>query len=597
MNNKSDKLTTGIDGLDKLFFGGIHVETDANSKDRKDNSDSSNLIVAIRGNRGVKKFYLGLPLCKALCENIERVGKKKTVKPSLIFSLSKTNEHLLNIFCNIYIQGLIHKIQIESDYLKIYRKLLKDCDCINEEGNTGCIKFHKVIIEKLRFISEDKFCEINDEFICTAIRDGLLYYNERTQYFHIRRPKRNDDTDQTKMFKIDAKKLAKKHQMFFYGKDKMLNKEEPSNNLVLFHRLIHVLNDEDKPHKFYGCILIDGLSRLTDKDMEQCPFDALVDILHNNCRVGIISMDERLPISSINPDIVLEMRTRRDEKYNFTCRELCISKCLHQQNAYGWHAYKLRNYGIEVIPSVHKLLYRRNYMDNAIPEALLPINKPSYRYWIEESVVDETTINDISDSETNENSIRKLCDNYRNYKTTDNAIDLYDKIVQGGVWGFSRKNNDDELITDILSDIYSNEIKEKDHHALFIDFSRSRKDFWNIINKSKYKDCSDNIHFFRIRYGCVFSDELLYIIEQQVDALAKHIRRDDTRPLYCWYNKIHVIMGDMKYLEFGHPRLFDDELFLPAYVDLTKGNYMKNYLYMSGESERLKAMMKYVADN
>ena len=186
-------------------------------------------------------------------------------------------------------------------------------------------------------------------------------------------------------------------------------------------------------------------------------------------------------------------------------QELCISKCLHQQHAYGWHTYKLRNYGIEVIPSVHKILYRRNYMDNAVPEALLPISRPSYRYWLEESV-GESKIYDITDndSRTENNCIANLRKNYYElYDLRKGKDDLYETIEQGCIKVFFGKKEDpDEPIRAILSNIYEKS-KMYDHHVLFIDFSRSRKDFWKIINKFKYTGRSENIHFFGIRYGCL----------------------------------------------------------------------------------------------
>lgn len=585
MSENSYKLTTGIEGLDNLFFGGIHVKIEETSK-------QNNLIITIRGNRGVNKVHLGMPLCQGLCNSLSTEGVLQS-KSALFFSLNKTQERLRSIFCNVYIQAIIQKIKTEDQYMTIYQGYLKNLICTDEKFNKN--KFYKIVESIiLPYTIGGNGSSIDDDAICSAIRDGLLYYNERTRHFHLRRPKRNDDKDCTEILQIDIDKLAEEHGISFFGKDELT--KEDSNNLVEFHEVIHKLN-ETKTHGKYGCIVIDGLSKLTDKDMEQCPFDALVDLLRNKCYIGIISTDERLPISKIDPDIVIEMRVRPDEKYNFSRRELCISKCLNQQNAYGWHAYKLRNYGIEVFPSAHKLLYRRNYMDNAIPEALLPITKPSFQYWLEESDAEKCPIQDIPKESS---AFEILCNNYKTYRSSINEGDAYEHIRQGSVEAIFGKQNSQEIINSILSKIYldkETQNGELPDEVLFIGFSHSRMDFWEIIKKTDFQSFYDNIHFFRVRSGCISSDELLYLIEQQVNALTKKIRGNDESPLYHYYNKVHVVLGDLRLLEYGYPCLFDDGLFLPAYVELTKGNYMRNYMYMTGEQESLSKKMRLASDN
>lgn len=117
---RSYKLNTGIDGLDKLFFGGIHIETDedlhnnTSEEEKKSNNDGkNNPIIAIRGNRGVNKVYLELPICRGLCEALKK--ETENTDKTIVFSLSKTQERLESIYCNIFIQDIIHKIQTESE--------------------------------------------------------------------------------------------------------------------------------------------------------------------------------------------------------------------------------------------------------------------------------------------------------------------------------------------------------------------------------------------------------------------------------------------------------------------------------------------------
>lgn len=94
--------------------------------------------------------------------------------------------------------------------------------------------------------------------------------------------------------------------------------------------------------------------------------------------VSILVFDERANNISCNADIVIDMRKKAylEEDYVFT--ELQISKSVFQPAALGWHKYKVRNCGVEVYPSIHRLLQRRNYMSQILTYTHSDILNESY---------------------------------------------------------------------------------------------------------------------------------------------------------------------------------------------------------------------------
>lgn len=52
------KISTGIEGLDDLFYGGIHLEQRSNKSD--------GLLIMARGEHGVNKIHLAMQMCEGL---------------------------------------------------------------------------------------------------------------------------------------------------------------------------------------------------------------------------------------------------------------------------------------------------------------------------------------------------------------------------------------------------------------------------------------------------------------------------------------------------------------------------------------------------
>ena len=145
-------------------------------------------------------------------------------------------------------------------------------------------------------------------------------------------------------------------------------------------------NDRDKQNgcsrswarQYSPCIVIDGFAQLHTDELERLSFPHIEKVLRRLSMVSILVFDERANNITCNADIVIDMRKKEyaDEDYAF--HELQISKSVFQPAAFGWHKYKIRNCGIEVYPSIHRLLQRRNYMSKILTHTHANILDESY---------------------------------------------------------------------------------------------------------------------------------------------------------------------------------------------------------------------------
>lgn len=600
-NNSKDqtrenkKLPTKIYGLDKLFHGGLHLEEtrdedeqqkpDQNKAKQKKPShkkpSSKNLIIVIRGEHGTNKIHLAMQMCEGLHKSAQEQGMKQG--KMLFISLNKDEKKVKELYYDFYVKRLILNIQSKAEGWEVA------CDKINEiivnkrKGEKNLMNYIMSLFGETE--TTDSF---DKEFIHKAFATGVLYYNTRTHGIHIRQQKRNDDSDETQLFNInyDYQSLS---NVTFWGRNELNDGEKMAGNRSVFFKLIQKLEEIDK----YYCIMIDGLSILSSEESEDCPLNMMASLMRNKCTIGVVTTSDTLPASKIDSDIVIDLRIRTDAPADHMKKELCIYKCLYQKNIYGWHQYKMRNAGVEVIPSLHKTLSLRNYMDESIPEALLSLDDVSYSYWLTEN---EGTEDKISSGET---TIKKLEGCFGQFRNLGNK-NKYESINQGKLVSvISNKETELKELEDTVKQI------KKEDHILFIDLKRNRKDFWDLIQKSpilqkEIESRKNRCHFFGFRAGCIYADEFLYVIEQQVEAIARSIKQKENKDLYQYFKQIHIIMGDLNMIQYRFPCLQNEKLFLPAFAALTKANHMTNYIYLMPEeseaNKKLRLQLSAIAD-
>lgn len=601
MGQKNKKLSTKIHGLDNLFHGGLHLEEKENKKENK----APNLVTIIRGDHGTNKIHLAMQMCEGLNDSIEELsgsieelsdsieelsdssqGSPAQKKEKMLFvSLNKDDEKVKKFYYDFYVKRLIRNIQIKAKGWENNEKIIEQI-FVGEEPFSSIVN---------RLLSQN---DQGDNHLAQKAQKvfalGVLYYNPRTHGLHIRQQTKNDDSDNTKLLSINYENLQK---IEFWGREKLVEGNEMADNRTIFFNLMQKLEELDtKTH--YNCIMIDGISMLTPDESEDCPINALIALMRHNCTIGILTTNNNQSISKLDSDIVIDLRIRLDEMTNHTKKELSIYKCLYQKNTYGWHQYKMRNAGVEVIPSIHKTLSRRNYMDQSVAEAMLPLDKMPYSYWLNEN----KNSFENQDKDFLIKTFEKFYQKFNNNNKTG-----YNEINQSNLYAITSCGNPKDAINFAMSKINSN-----DDHFLFIDFKRNRKDFWESIGKDLLKEKEKDsikiksfkqLHYFGFRAGCIYADEFLYIIEQQVSAIAREImqeKKEKDVPIFHYYKYIHIVMGDLNLIQYCYPCLYSEQLFIPAFSALTKGNYMTNFIYMTKDnsdgSNRIKKQLLAVAD-
>lgn len=639
---KNNKKSTGIAGLDALFYGGLHMHQGDNGL--------KGINILARGKHGVNKIHLAMQICEGLsrsdsntelishneeinkrinvANNFRSLIKEKTdwnnqairiedesvsllctneanskeeiehtspiPPPKILFvSLNKDTSLLKNSYYDFYIQRLIRNVRTENNWADLSRELLRTM-LWYQEGN-GEVAINDNITKILKecqlpsiygideYKGEDRFGEY--------IKTGYIYYNGRTHALHIRHQKGAIDTGDMMLCKLC---IPDDPHFRIIGKDKLNKGQNAADGLTTFQNMMQEIEQYGKSNSTEDAfVMIDGLSRLSKEEIVQCPFNALSDKLRNIATTSVITADEKLLPSDINVDIVIDMDIRESDRPDHLYSALKISKCLFQKNAYGWHRYKMRVAGIEVIPSIHYQMTSRFLMDDVVTDASLPINEFPYPYWLNEN---KTT---FFDNKKQEEERRRN----NNLSSTDNINDVLDaeemyiirskRIVEteGEIHGIVL-NNTKNLIDDILP---LKELTDNDH-LLYINFDNNRSSFYskyikNYIQNNSIKEIVyKKIHLFNFQPGYIPADEFLWSIDQQVQAIEKNARKvinyEDKKGQTTHYKHVHLIIGDLNYIHYAYPCLSMEELLLPAISVYTKKHHMTNYVYATIDNKR-----------
>lgn len=578
MNNTSDKYQTYIDGLDSLFYGGLYIknreksdssETDESRKSGGDSSsdckssadkEKDNLLLLARGVHGVNKVHLAMQICEGMYLSMNRsdeynklrslFSKDKQLKKILFISLNKDTERLRDTYVGFYVQRLIRGFQ------RGYQSKPDDQSDVRKKRDED---FFKSEFEKL-FKCEEK---VGDQQLIKDIKEGVVYYDDRIHKFCC-----SGSSDIIHGISLNDS-VYDNIVVKFIGRDKIHIETIGENSFDIYRNAVRKLKEEKREganqggeeDKEYECIMIDGLSCLSEEELKNCDFSILSSILRELCKIGVITADEKLQPPAIPVDIVIDMAIREEHNPDCVQYALKISKCLYQKHVYGWHSYKMRRIGIEVIPSLHFQMNSRFHMDDAVLESSYGMDKVPPMEWIREGgkKVEE-----------------------RNYDSLKTDI--------GSLYAISVNRLDDGryLMPKIKS--LCEENKKTNQHFLFVDFSRNRIEFYRNYNDyfDKLVESSgdrNRIHFFSFFPGYIHDDDFLYTIEKQVKSLYynENLRDDNTN--IEDYSNLHLVIGDINNINFGYPCLNRDKLLLPALSIFTKKHHMTNFIYTSASWE------------
>lgn len=639
------KLSTSIDGLDTLFHGGIHLNS----------SPDKGVIVLIKGTKGCNKTLLAMQLMHGLTCSIINQDISQSHSANFI-SLNKSKTDLSDMYYDLIITRLIKLFCDEWSQLK---ELPEDQYIQNKKLILECFTdIISCIFKAVTETEKDAVGFFKNMNIIELIVNRVIYYNPRTNNLHYRRIQNNYDyirgnygdgednkyssrmiennEDVVKINKVidGINKGSKGHLPFHIDDilevkfkedykdtllDHQLNEDYEQHPLTLVQNIINMLGSGTLSS---SCLVIDGFSRLLTNELVHLPYAKIEQLLRKKTKVAILVFDERTE-AKMNADIIIDMRKTEATEEEYVYHELQISKSVFQTMAYGWHQYKKRDTGIDVFPSIHMLLSKRNYL----PYKLLTMHNNI----LEESYDDYLGYVEYAHS-VGKRDYKKEVSKYYELKVQREYNLLFHLASSCNMNNSSSNNNIDDLKNVLWGNIYLNRFSAsipnivhgwEDHfpstaiignpnsykrqfaiagafhaaqrkeHTIFILFDKNEADMRrrmrcpalkNIkvacqennsncftcedINKAKCGlrncfACYKYIHFFQIRMGCISAEEFFDALLKQISCFS-----DVAEKKPC-----HIVIDDLQKIDYSFPFLKKTPLFLSTLVTLCRQNY------------------------
>lgn len=549
-DNAFNKVSTGIDGLDDLLYGGLRLKQQKEN-DKDDNANG--IIIVVEGARGISKTMFAMQIMCGIQTNMERRTNGKPY-PSLFCSINKGKEELTNMLVGQYIESNIRKIRYDT-------------------GEVAPNWF------------EDNFIlpsGVSEGDIRDFVRQGLIVYNHRTQSLHF----------------VTSQGTDNNYNLFAQKKDNIDNiKNEVSNNddnvfiefdddndpscnilpLQKYQQVIQKLSDNTNS-KLYSCVVVEGFVALLDSEIQNLNWNYLEKTLRRKSMVSILVLDERAKEVHHNADIIIDMRRNEyiDKQSPYTFYELQISKSLSQITAYGWHIYKPNDVDIVVYPSLHRWLQQRHSTSTALLQ--LEIN----------SMTDACTANEyirfLYEDDRNEQQeiirmqggigFSKRKNQLSQYEAENNVIENHELFD----WVQKKRSEINYSETNIQK-FYENIITKQNTHGeeiVVLLFNKTKQYLKNTLStlKSNKPDIAqqlDKIHTWEIKNGFIPAEEILYTLNQYV----KYKRRLKIN------QAIHFVIDDMRNTDMGYPLIKNNILFIPAMINYCKYNQINLDIFIT----------------
>ncbi|MCM1218483.1 MAG: hypothetical protein NC548_28680 [Lachnospiraceae bacterium] len=373
----------------------------------------------LRGERGINKMRLAMQMLHGISRSVYAMsGFAKHATVPYFFSLNKTEDNLADMFLDYLITRQIDHI-IKDNSSKIHTQWQHDLlskSLFLIEGYTERSGNREYSFDNL----PKDFRACMDKYLCNR----TIYYNNRTNALHFLREFEGDDNDNLlfrrrsdklhdywKEGRNMLKALPKEMQEDFFdvrfnehdksdGKEDKSNTIYPSSASLKFQKILDCMEnmeldvcnkyDKDKTEsstesskgsfveQYSPCLVIDGFAQLTNDELTRLHFPHIEKVLRRLSMVSILVFDERAKHINCNADIIIDMRTKENATEGYIFHELQITKSVFQPAAFGWHKYKVRNCGVEVYPSIHRLLQRRNYMSQILTHTHAGILEEGY---------------------------------------------------------------------------------------------------------------------------------------------------------------------------------------------------------------------------
>ncbi len=685
-NNGIKKLSTGIKGFDELLYGGIQLHPTVNHDSCF--HDGHGLIIAVRGARGCGKTLFALQLMHGLTKSlIEQLGEVKA--SPRFYSLNKSEDDLSNMYLDFIITKQIDRMIEES--VSGYTDEGKSIG--NAWRNNQLVKSlfdlaYSSEIQSNKYGSTIRLPSDYRENADKYLSERVLYYCTRTRALHFKRSCFNDDYSNLVFYlkRKSVKEYIDNHDfdplpihykndfvniIFNNFKDYIENdykeKDNSGNNekfqypvspISLFNEITESLltsitkkDSEQKKHIYAPCVVIDGFYQIGTGDLKKFPFSHLENILRKASPLSILVFDERFEEIKCNADLIIDMRCNVDSEEEYSFAELRIAKSVFQTIAFGWHQYKERSFGIEVFPSLHRLLQKRNYLPQALIYTHAGVLDKSYEEYLRNTArLDGNLLTPCLPSKSGEDCYeyydKNKCKNkwellkniYRNYRKDCDTSDVdnlklklqnilfpslledykdrypYSTVFIGNPNSFKRyfifasafaaaKRGEHTLIV-----LFDRSINDMRRHMVCPGISREqiRSDAANIpcLNENseeiiwKCDTCDRNC---RLRSGCLACYNHIHFFKIRMGCISAEEfftvlgQQIDKRFKDGKYIR-HVIIDDLQKIDFSFPFLKKTSLFLPALVSICRNRDIELKM-LCNKKAGLTAEVCAIADN
>lgn len=434
----------------------------------------------------------------------------------LFISLNKDTSMLKRLYYGFYIQRLLQGIKMGEKYDEEMSNL--EDYCIYKgviDNKKKIVKGGKVIIKGEVKLENPSFEEL--------VKLEVIEYDFLTHALTIGEGSEKSVWCKLEDFCDDRIEIK--------GKDTLNGGNNMADGLTTFLSMMKELDENQYKNVEY--IMIDGLSRLSEQELTQCPLNTLSAKLRDKSRFAIITADKKLLPSQINTDIVVDMEIRQTENPEYQYNALRITKCLYQKHVYGWHNYKMRYTGIEVIPSINVQMTQRDYTQDIMSEIFLPIGEI-----------------------------------------------LKNNEQQGKLYGKTFDNGESSNINECLNEIINTADDKK--HILFVSFDKGKDKFFSELlasdGKKQEGNKKDFLHFFAFAPGVIPADEMLWTLDQQIRAIERKFWNQNDNDL-DYYSNVSLVLCDINYIHYAYPLLSAESMLLSALSVFTKKHKMTNYVY------------------
>lgn len=583
------KYGTGIDGLDRLLYGGIDLQ-------------SPLTVITVEGDDEVERSTLGLQILYGLSQSIYASltsdAQKKALKVHHISSFSDSNRAevlLMNVIISTNIRQLMEMyvsapVEERDKITNVMSRIFFDIDNL-EKNNSAYDE-----------IANNRLINMVQERTDYLLGKEVLYYSNRTGCIHLRSARGCQDLDADSDEEnrlLERRTLQEIVDEFENGKAEIEeSKEFKQYNEVFKKPFVKIVFDEIKEDD----LIENMLSNMDDNfllavDLRKCDnsqISKFVGVINKsksqkNVRVLLLILPKtgNSEISDDLTDMRIEMMDDWDKTYQY--KYLTIAKSRRQNRVMGLHQYKRKDYGIEVYPSVHTYYEQRRYLQRAMVFTHSDVLTDTYQQYIDiksNCQNEKIGYKDYIDNKK-EQSQKVLSALYPKYDYGMSSVDVLDRILlpQFNSHNVTRNVLDASLcylgcVTAIIGDpnsykrfltfgsIFSSSLN-KEHTLVLLmnkDYMTARRQLScparaeHAENDEKCMKCYQYIHFMNMSMGNITPAEFIYYLKRQLDT--------------CYmdgHTIKRIVLDDLQMVDFCFSELSkQDSMFLPTMISLCR---------------------------